>query len=108
MMIVWLWDATGPAYSGQGITDDEDRAKRITEGYLQSGTATVATLEAALLDVGVRTLADCYRRTGRGWRGRAGDSGVRWRRFTSKELAASLYPLLTDSFSVPHVRLWLA
>lgn len=107
-MIVWLWDASGPEYSGRGVTDGEDKAKRIVAAYLQSGTATVATLEAALLDVGIRTLADCYRRTGRGWHGRAGDSGVRWRRFTHNERAASLYLLLTASFSVPHVRIWQA
>jgi len=88
-MIVWLWDVCGPESCGHGVSDDEGRAKRIAEDYLHNGTATVAKVESAFLDIGIRTLIDGYARTGRGWRARAGKRSVRWERFTSTELAAS-------------------
>jgi hypothetical protein len=77
-MIVWLWDACGPARSGRGVTDDEARAIQMAETLMRSGQATVAKVESAQADLGIRTLTAGYRRTGRGWRARCGGSGIQW------------------------------
>ena len=89
-MIVWLWDTSGPARAGRGVTDDRGRALQIAEAYLRSGQANVAQVEGARLVPGTHTLTTGYERTGEGWRGRCGDSGVRWERFApAGERAAS-------------------
>ncbi len=89
-MIVWLWDADGPARSGRGITSDQARALERAETLLRSGHATVAKVESAQADLGIRTLTSGYRRTGHGWRGRSGDSGIRWEPLApARERAAS-------------------
>ena len=80
-MIVWLWDAYGPARGGRGITDDEERAIQNAETLMRSGQARVAQVESAHADLGTRTLTSGYRRTGQGWRGRYGDTGIRWESF---------------------------
>jgi hypothetical protein len=77
-MMLWLWDAHGLARSGHGVTDDRARALEVAETYLRSGRATVAKVEGARFVLGVHTLTTEYERTGEGWRGRCGDSGVRW------------------------------
>jgi hypothetical protein len=82
-MILWLWDACGPARSGRGVTDDQARALQLAETLLRSGQANVARVEGARLVPGTHTLNTGYERTGEGWRGRCGDSGVRWEPFTS-------------------------
>ena len=63
-MIVWLWDVSGPA--------------QIAETCLRSGQANAAKVESAVLVSGLRTLTSGYQRTGEGWRGCCGDSGIRW------------------------------
>ena len=89
-MMLWLWDTYGPARSGHGITDDRARALQIAETYLRSGHANVATVEGARFAPGTHTLTTGYQRTGEGWRGRCGDSGIRWEPFTlAPERAAS-------------------
>ena len=67
-MIVWLWNADGPAGNGRGVTDDRARAFQSAEACLCSGQADVAEVEGARLVLGVRTLAFEYERTGEGWR----------------------------------------
>ncbi|WP_300608543.1 hypothetical protein [Trebonia sp.] len=88
-MIVWLWDACGPARTGRGITDDRARAVRIAETYLRTGQATVATVEGARLLSGIRTLTTGYQRTGEGWRARCGGSGICWEQFAPARAEAS-------------------
>jgi hypothetical protein len=82
-MIVWLWDTYGPARGGRGITDDEARAIQNAETLMSSGQANVAWVESAHAELGTRTLTSGYRRTGRGWRGRCGDTGIRWEPFAT-------------------------
>jgi hypothetical protein len=89
-MMVWLWDASGPARSGRGITDDQTRALAVAEAYLRSGNANVARVEAARLVSGTRTLTTGYERTGEGWRGRCADSGIRWEAFAPAPGRAAL------------------
>jgi hypothetical protein len=80
-MMLWLWDAYGPARSGHGVTDNQARAFAIAEAYLRSGGASVAKVEGARMVLGVRTLTSGYERTGERWQGRCGDSGIRWEQF---------------------------
>jgi hypothetical protein len=82
LMIVWLWDAYGPARIGRGITDEQARAIEIAEQCLRSGQASVVKVEGARLALGVPGLTSEYQRTGEGWRGRHADSGTQWEPFT--------------------------
>ena len=77
-MIVWLWDAYGPARTGRGITDDQARAIEIADQCLHSGQADVVKVEGARLALGIPDLTQEYQRTGEGCLGRHGDSGTRW------------------------------
>jgi hypothetical protein len=78
-MIVWLWDAPGPARCGRGVTDDEGRALGAAVALLRSGAACSATVEAARTVLDPRTLNRVYERTGTGWQARRGEDGViRW------------------------------
>ena len=87
-MIVWLWDAYGPARTGRGITDNQARALQHAETCLRSGQASIAKVEAARAELGIRTLTSGYQRTGQGWRGRCGDSGIRWEPLPPAEAAS--------------------
>lgn len=83
-MIVWLWDATGPIVSAQGITDDEARALEATAALMRSGAACSARIEMARAHIGIRTLTSEYERVGRGWTARRNNDGrIRWTRFLS-------------------------
>ena len=53
----------------------------ITETLMSSGQANVARVESAHAELGICTLTSGYRRTGQGWRGRCGDTGIRWEPF---------------------------
>jgi hypothetical protein len=97
-MIVWLWDACGPARAGRGITDNRARAVQMAETYLRSGQANVAKVEGARLVPGTDTLTTGYLRTGEGWRGRCGDSGIRWEPIPFTE-AASQDPAATTTIA---------
>ena len=65
-MIVWLWDTSGPARCGRGVTDDRARALQIAETYLRGGLASVAQVEGARLVPGTHTLSTGYERPGKG------------------------------------------
>ena len=80
-MILWLWDADGPARTGRGVTNDETRAIKAAEACMRNGQARIAKVEAALLVLGIPGLTPGYKRTGNGWRGRCGDTGIRWEPF---------------------------
>jgi hypothetical protein len=78
-MIVYLWDADGPAVCAQGVTDDEARAREAAEAYLVSGQANVARVEKAHLVTGISALNPGYTRIGRGWTARpCRDGRIKW------------------------------
>jgi len=83
-VIVWVWDARGPACGQGGVSDDEKRARRLARESLLSTGASEVLVEQASAELGIRTLNHVYVRTGRGWRGHLTPSGrVTWRRFTA-------------------------
>jgi hypothetical protein len=78
-MIVYLWDAVGPAFTALGITDDESRAREAAARFVLSGGATSARVEQAHFESGIRALNPGYTRLGQGWTVRPGrGGGVRW------------------------------
>lgn len=78
-MIIWLWDAIGPARATHGVTGDETRARRAAEACLRSGTAPSARVELAVTVLDTRTLSPGYERTGKGWQARRGPrGGITW------------------------------
>jgi len=85
LVIVWLWDAAGPARSGRGITDDDGRARQAAEACIRSGHATAAQVERAVTVLEVRTLTADYQRTGDGWSAQHREGQITW-----KPLPASL------------------
>jgi hypothetical protein len=87
-MIVWLWDTSGPGRCARGVTDDRGRALQVAETYLRGGLANIAKVERARLVPGTCTLSSGYERTREGWRGRCGDSGVRWEPFAAAGAAS--------------------
>jgi hypothetical protein len=82
-VIVWLWDAPGPARTGRGVSGDEAAARQAAEACLLAGEARTARVEAAVAVLGTETLGSGYRRTGRGWQARRGGGRVAWERFTA-------------------------
>jgi hypothetical protein len=81
-MIVWLWDAAGPARTGHGVSSDEAAARLAAEACLLAGEATAARVEAAIAVLGTETLSSGYRRTGNGWQAQRGRSGISWKPLT--------------------------
>jgi hypothetical protein len=90
-MIVYLWDAHGPASAARGVTDNDARARKAAETCLVTGQATAARVEKAHLMTGIRAQNSGYTRTGHGWTARPRRDGrVRWVPLpASPELVAS-------------------
>ena len=90
-MIVWLWEAPGPARAARGVTDDEATAWRAAETCLSSGQARFAAVEKAHALLGVRSLTSGYERTGDGWMAECRQDGrISWTPLPSSSgLAAS-------------------
>jgi hypothetical protein len=90
-VIVWLWDADGPARAARGITDDVGAARHAAEACLRSGQARCAAVEQARAVLGTESLTSGYQRTGNGWTGeRRQDGQISWTPLAgSPELAAS-------------------
>jgi hypothetical protein len=90
-VIVWLWDADGPARTSRGITDDAGAARRAAEACLLSGQARCAAVEQARAVLGMESLTSGYQRTGNGWTGECRQDGqISWTPLSgSPELAAS-------------------
>jgi hypothetical protein len=66
-MIVWLWEAVGPASSACGISRDPDDAREAASAYLTDGTATTATVQAAALVANPTGTQPHYDRFGSTW-----------------------------------------
>jgi hypothetical protein len=78
-VIVYLWDAPGPARTMRGISGDETAARQAAETCLLTGQADAARVEAAVAVLEIQTLTSAYRRTGRGWQARRGSGGsIKW------------------------------
>jgi hypothetical protein len=65
-MIVWIWDATGPAADACGVAGTADAARQAAGTLLTSGQAKAARVERAALVVGT-TLSYDYCPTGQAW-----------------------------------------
>lgn len=87
-MIVWLWDAPGPARTARGVTGSEARARQAAEDLLFGGQATDAVLEEAVLGLGAGTMTYGYQRTGRAWYALLSNGHVTWTR-SAPRLAVS-------------------
>ena len=84
-MIVWVWDADGPAgRSARGITDDATAARRAARAAITATGAQTATVEWALhLDGGDR-MDSGYLRSGSGWTAcRQDDGTITWAQFVT-------------------------
>lgn len=78
-MIVYLWDADGPASSAQGVTDDESQAREAAAAFIRSGRAHTARVEKAHFVSGLRALDSGYMRLGHEWTAQLhGDGRIRW------------------------------
>ena len=88
-MIVWIWDADGPAdRSATGVTDDEAAARRAARAAMTATGAQTATVEWAVHLGGGDWMRSGYLRSGSGWTARRQDDGtITWAQFVT--LAAS-------------------
>jgi hypothetical protein len=78
-MIVYLWDAPGPARTARGISGDETAARQAAEACLLAGHARTARVEAAVAVLEAGTLESSYRRTGTGWQAQRRRNGpISW------------------------------
>jgi len=78
-MMVWIWDATGPAASACGVADTADAARRSAGSLIASGRADAARVEQAALVLGT-TLTYDYCPTGRAWHARLEAGRLTWTR----------------------------
>jgi hypothetical protein len=89
-VIVWLWDASGPARTACGVTDDEGSAFMAAETLLAGGQITVARVERATMGLGTGSMTYGYQPTGEAWQARLRGRRVTWKRETrTPHLAAS-------------------
>ncbi len=65
-MIVWIWDATGPAADACGVAGTAEAARRAAESLLESRQASAARVRQAAIVVG-STLTYDYWPTGPAW-----------------------------------------
>jgi len=76
-MIVWIWDASGPAADACGVAGTAEAARRAAGRLLESGRAEAARVEQAALVVGT-TLTYDYCPTGRAWHARLTAGRLTW------------------------------
>ena len=76
-MIVWIWEASGPAAGACGVTGTAEDARRAAGSELTSGRASTACLEQAELVIG-RELSYDYAPTGRRWTARLAAGRPAW------------------------------
>ena len=65
-MIVWIWDATGPAADACGVAGTADAARDAAGSLVADGRADAARVQPAALVIG-RTLTYDYCPTGQAW-----------------------------------------
>ena len=76
-MIVWIWDASGPAASACGVAGTAEAARRAAGALVTSGQAEAARVEQAALVLGT-TLSYGYCPTGQAWRARLDAGQLTW------------------------------
>ena len=76
-MIVWIWDASGPAASACGVAGTAEAARDAAGRLLESGRAEAARVEQAALVLG-STLTYDYCPTGRAWHARLDAGQLTW------------------------------
>jgi hypothetical protein len=78
-MIVWIWDASGPAASACGVAGTAEAARDAAGALVASGRAEAARVEQAALVVGT-TLTYGYCPTGRARHARLDAGRLTWTR----------------------------
>ncbi len=78
-MIVWIWDASGPAASACGVAGTAEAARDAAGSLVASGRADAARVEQAALVVDT-TLTYDYCPTGRAWHARLDAGSLTWTR----------------------------
>ena len=77
MIVVWIWDASGPAASACGVAGTAEAARDAAGALVASGRARVARVEQALIVLG-STLTYDYCPTGRVWSARLEAGRLDW------------------------------
>jgi hypothetical protein len=76
-MIVWIWDASGPAADACGVTGTPEAARDAAGSLVTSGRADAARVEQAAIVVGTGLSYD-YCPTGRAWAARLVAGRLTW------------------------------
>ena len=76
-MIVWIWDASGPAADACGVTGTADAARRAAGSLVTSGQAEAARVEQAAIVLGSALTYD-YCPTGETWAARLNAGRLTW------------------------------
>jgi len=76
-IIVWIWDASGPAADACGVAGTAEAARRAAGSLVASGQAEAARVEQAAIVVG-STLTYDYCPTGHAWHARLDAGRLRW------------------------------
>jgi len=76
-MIVWIWDASGPAASACGVAGTAEAAREAAGALVTSGRADAARVEQAAIVIGT-TLTYDYCPTGRAWHARLDGGRLTW------------------------------
>jgi hypothetical protein len=76
-MIVWIWDASGPAASACGVAGTAEAARSAAGALVTSGRAVAARVEQAAIVLGT-TLSYGYCPTGRAWHARLDAGELTW------------------------------
>ena len=97
-MIVYLWDAHGPACRRRGVSGSLGRALEAAGACLVAGGASSARVEVAWLGTCARTLQPCYERTGQAWQARrSGRGAIRWEQTPAAEAPRSALEATTPA-----------
>lgn len=99
-MIVYLWDAHGPACRRRGVSGSLGGALEAAGACLVARGALSARVEVARLGTCAPTLEPCYERTGQAWQARrSGIGGIRWEQTAAAEAPRSALEATTSAVS---------
>jgi hypothetical protein len=86
-MIVWIWDASGPAADACGVAGTPEAARSAAGSLVTSGQADAASVEQAAIVLGIALTYD-YCTTGRAWVARLEAGRLTWAPATRPERSA--------------------